>query len=254
MLNKRLGQHFLRDDAVVTALYDAIAPVRDDILLEIGPGDGVLTERLQQCGATVIALELDRRFAEQLSRRYQNQAHVRIVHTDALAADWRARAGGGARLVGNLPYNISTPLLLKMAAQTAWLRDCHVMVQKEVAQRVCAPPGGSDYGRLSVFLQLAFRPEWLLEVPPTAFVPPPQVDSAVIRLQPQTPPLLPPGFEQVVNAAFAQRRKTLKNALAALALDWRRCPIDGGRRAQSLAPAEFIQLAQYYFNEGRRTK
>lgn len=244
MLNKRLGQHFLRDEAVLAAIAAAIAPAAGQTIIEIGPGDGALTRHLEKSGARIVALEIDRRFAAALQQRYRSSAHIRIVCADALRADWRQLAGAQSRLAGNLPYNISTPLLLKMAHSSGWLGDCHVMVQKEVAERVCAAPGGAAYGRLSVSLQLFFQPQLLFEVPPDAFQPPPAVSSAALRLQAKAAPPLPPRFEEVLAAAFAQRRKTLKNALAALPLDWRRCPIDGQRRAQTLSPDEFIALAR----------
>ena len=175
MLNKRLGQHFLRDKSVLDALTAAIAPTAGQTILEIGAGDGALTNRLQHAGAQIVALEVDRRFADRLSARYQPQPNVSIIHADALTADWRSLTDSGSRLAGNLPYNISTALLLKIAAHSDWFTDCHVMLQKEVAQRICAAPASSDYGRLSVSLQLAFRIEWLFAVPPDAFTPPPAV-------------------------------------------------------------------------------
>ncbi len=259
MLNKRLGQHFLRDTAVLTAIADAIQPLPEQTILEIGPGDGALTEVLQQSGATVIALEIDQRFAEKLQQRYHQHPRIKIIHTDALAADWQELAGQNARLVGNLPYNISTPLLLKMAHNAHWLQDCHVMVQKEVGHRVCAAANSADYGRLTVSMQLWFAAQWLLDVAPEAFTPPPAVDSTVLRLQPRPPQPTPPHFEAVVTAAFGQRRKTLKNSLSSSTIDWtidwQHCPIDSSRRAQSLSVAEFIELAKYcrrtheYFSE-----
>ena len=184
MLNKRLGQHFLRDAAVQRAIVDAIAPAAGQTILEIGPGDGALTKHLQKTGAHLIALEIDKRFAAQLRTRYQGNPHIHILHADALRVDWQQTVSAGARLAGNLPYNISTPLLLKMVANADWLSDCHVMVQKEVGARITASPGNKAYGRLSVALQLSFSPQYLFDVPASAFTPPPAVDSAMLRLLP----------------------------------------------------------------------
>ena len=245
MLYKRLGQHFLRDTAVQHAIAGAIAPAAGQMILEIGPGDGALTQHLQKTGAHLTALEIDRRFAAQLRTRYQDNPRIHILHADALRVDWRQTVSAGARLAGNLPYNISTPLLLKMAANAGWLSDCHVMVQKEVGMRITASPGSKSYGRLSVALQLSFLPQHLFDVPASAFKPPPAVDSAVLRLLPAAPPPLPPHFDTLLIAAFGKRRKILKNALMAMQIDWQRCPLDGNRRAESLAPNEFLELARH---------
>lgn len=250
MLNKNLGQHFLRDEAVCAQILAALAPATAQTILEIGAGGGALTDALAHSGAQVVALEVDERFVTQLRTRHQDNPRVRIVHADALTADWQAVAGTAAqkvRLVGNLPYYISSPLLLKMAQHAPCLQDCHIMVQQEVAERVCAAPGGSAYGRLTVSLQIAFRAELLFSVPPAAFTPPPQVESAVVRLlpQPQPQPSLPPCFWQVLAAAFSQRRKTLKNALATLPMAWADCPVSPQRRAQTLSVEEFVTLAQH---------
>ena len=254
MLNKKLGQHFLRDEAVCAQLLAAIAPAAGQTILEIGSGGGALTDLLVESGACVCALEVDEKFAAQLQAKYRergsdhDRARVRIVHADALTADWRAlvgKTGARVRLAGNLPYYISTPLLMKMTQNAGWLQDAHLMVQEEVAQRLCAAAGGRLYGRLSVSVQLFFRAEYLFAVPPQAFAPPPQVGSAVVHLLPLAAPALPPAFWQVLAAAFNQRRKTLKNALAQLPMDWADCPIQPQRRAETLSVREFIALAQH---------
>lgn len=250
-LKKRFGQHFLHDAAVLAALTHAIAPTAEDHFLEIGPGDGALTDRLHAAGATVTALELDRRYAARLQHRYAAAARVTIHCADALAADWLPpplpQQSPPTRLAGNLPYNISAPLLFKMTRHARALSDCHIMVQKEVATRLCARPGAAAYGRLSVGIQLHFTARHLMDVPPQAFFPPPAVHSAVLRLTPPpTAPAIPPALNAILAAAFNQRRKTLKNALHPLISDWRDSPIPPGRRAQELAPAEFIALAAWF--------
>ena len=242
MSRKRFGQHFLRDEKIIDAIFAAINPRSGESFIEIGPGKGVLTDKLLASGAAVTAIEIDRDLVADLRHRYGDA--VNIISADVLRVDWRQLLMPPVRVVGNLPYNISTPLLLRLAEMASAWTDAHVMLQKEVADRLCATPSDAHYGRLSVRTQLAFSAAKILAVGPSAFSPPPKVDSVVLRLLPQLPPLeLSSVAESVLRAAFEKRRKTLKNALAAFTVDWQNAGIDGERRAQTLSPQEFLILA-----------
>ena len=246
---KRFGQHFLIDEAAIGAIVAAIAPRPDDLLAEIGPGLGALTAPLAACLAHLHVIEIDRDIAARL-REAHPAARVTVHEGDALRFDFTA-LGPRLRVVGNLPYNISTPLLFHLAEHVAALRDIHVMLQKEVVQRMVAAPATSDYGRLSVMLQYRFEMELVLTVPPAAFRPPPKVESAVVRMTPFS--RLPHRardetvLARIVTAAFAQRRKTLRNTLKAhfKAADFETVGIDPGLRAQDLGVAEFVRLADH---------
>lgn len=247
---KRFGQHFLHDRAIVQRILDAFDPQPDQTIVEIGPGPGALTGPLLGRIERMHAVELDRDLAAQLRAHYP-PAQLVLHEADALRFDFcaLAPAAGNLRVIGNLPYNISTPLLFHLLEQERCIHDMLFMLQKEVVTRMAAAPGGKDYGRLSVMLQWRLRVEKLFDVRPGAFTPPPKVDSAVVRL---TPHRMPPVavhdaavFARVVQAAFAQRRKTLRNnlkgvleaeALAALG-------IDPQRRAETLTLLEFSVLA-----------
>lgn len=248
---KRFGQHFLRDMRVVERIVAAFAPQPTDHVVEIGPGEGVLTRALVGRVARLDLVELDRDLAAQLAQTYADAPAITVHQADALKFDFRALAapGGTLRLIGNLPYNISTPLLFHALAQAERVRDMLFMLQKEVVERLSAAPGGKDYGRLSVMVQWRCRVENLFTVPPGAFYPPPKVDSAVVRLTPHaTPPVAvrnPATFARVVQAAFAQRRKTLRNSLKGVvsAEAMSALGIDPIRRAETLSLQEFAALA-----------
>ena len=215
---KRFGQNFLIDDGIIHAIVNAIHPQPTDIVVEIGPGLGALTQPLLERLPHLHAVELDRDIVARLQRRWPAERFT--VHScDALKFDFGS-LGHDLRIVGNLPYNISTPLLFHLMDFAAHIRDMTFMLQKEVVERMVAAPSTSDFGRLSIMLQRRFHLEWLLDVPPTAFDPPPKVDSAVVRLIPKTPaeivPLDEALFSRVVAAAFSQRRKTLRNTLGSL--------------------------------------
>jgi 16S rRNA (adenine1518-N6/adenine1519-N6)-dimethyltransferase len=246
---KRFGQHFLIDEAAIGAIVAAIAPRPDDRMAEIGPGLGALTTPLASCLAHLHVIEIDRDIVARLRQTYP-AARVTVHEGDALRFDFAA-LGPRLRVVGNLPYNISTPLLFHLAGYTSALRDIHVMLQKEVVQRMVAAPATSDYGRLSVMLQYRFEMELVLGIPPGAFRPPPKVESAVVRLVPfaQLPHRARDEvvFARVVAAAFAQRRKTLRNTLKAYfkAADFETVGVDAGLRAQDLGVAEFVRLADH---------
>ncbi len=241
---KRFGQHFLVDPAPIDAIVRAIDPRAGEALVEIGPGRGALTEPLlARCGALTV-IELDR----DLAARWRRRAGVEVVAADVLAVDLRALAAGRRlRIVGNLPYNISTPILFRLLDVADIVVDQHLMLQREVVQRMAAAPGGKAYGRLSVMLQWRYAIERLLDVPPAAFDPPPRVDSAVVRMLPlAAPPSLDQALlHEIVACAFSQRRKLLRHTLGRW-LEARDAAgeFDLQRRAEEVPVAEYVALAQ----------
>jgi 16S rRNA (adenine1518-N6/adenine1519-N6)-dimethyltransferase len=248
---KRFGQHFLHDPGILARIVAAIAPRPGDHLVEIGPGEGALTLPLLRAAGNLTAIELDRDLIAPLNAKAQNVGQLSIISGDALTVDLTALAEHARiRLVGNLPYNISTPILFHCLDHAAAIHDMHFMLQKEVVDRMAAAPGSKIYGRLSVMLQLRCTVEPLLRVPPGAFRPPPQVDSAVVRLVPLAPGDLPDVdfalVETVVRAAFGQRRKTLSNALSEIASTAQidAAGIDPRARAEQLAPSAYVALAR----------
>ncbi len=246
---KRFGQNFLIDDGIIHAIVNTIHPQPTDIVVEIGPGLGALTGPLLERLPHLHAVELDRDIVARLQRRWPAE-RLSVHSCDALKFDF-GQLGDDLRIVGNLPYNISTPLLFHMVAFSAHIRDMTFMLQKEVVERMVATPSTSDYGRLSIMLQRRFHLEWLLDVPPTAFDPPPKVNSAVVRLIPKAPSeiavLDDVLFARVVAAAFAQRRKTLRNTLGAFlkADDFAALNIDGGLRAEALPLSDYVAITEY---------
>ncbi len=248
---KRFGQHFLHDVGVIHRILTAVDPQPSDHVVEIGPGRGALTRGLLKLTDTLDAVELDRDLIEPLREACREWGDLRVHNADALTFDFcRLHPGEKAlRLVGNLPYNISTPLLFHLLDQAHCLRDMHFMVQKEVAKRLAAQPGGHCYGRLSVMVQYHCQATRLFDIGPRAFWPPPKVDSAVVRLVPHSQPPVtvknPVVFGQVVGRAFSQRRKTLRNALKELlsAAEIQAINIDPGLRAEVLDLAAFARLA-----------
>lgn len=247
---KRFGQHFLHDPGVLRRIVAAIDPVPGQPLVEIGPGEGALTDPLLAAGAVMHVIELDRDLAARL--RARGDPRLRVIEADVLSVDFRALAGElGAplRLVGNLPYNVSSPILFHALGQLDVIADMHFMLQKEVVERMAAAPGGKDYGRLGVMLQAWCEVDALFTVGPGAFRPPPKVDSAVARLRPRPPGTVdirdPGAFARVVKAAFAQRRKTLRNALQGVAdaAVVEAAGIDPGERAERVPVAGFVRLA-----------
>jgi 16S rRNA (adenine1518-N6/adenine1519-N6)-dimethyltransferase len=244
---KRLGQHFLTDRHYLDRIVAEIDPRPGEAMVEIGPGPGALTERLAQAVRPLHVVEIDRELAQALRGRFAPEAVV-VHEGDALEFDFGALPGD-LRVVGNLPYNVSTPLLFHVAAFAPRIRDCVFMLQKEVVERMVAAPDTADYGRLSVMLQYRFEMALAFRVPPGAFTPPPKVDSAIVRLRP-----LGEGrriardealFERIVAAAFSQRRKMLRSALRALvdAQAFAKAGIDPQRRGETLSVAEFADLA-----------
>ena len=247
---KRFGQHFLHDPAIIERLVHAIDPRTGDHFVEIGPGRGVLTRRLLATTlASLDAIEIDRDLSARLEVELDADPRFALHRADALATDLEALArsrGGPLRLVGNLPYNLSTPLLFHFIACRAALLDLHVMLQREVVARMAARPGTAEYGRLTVMLAPWVSAEPLFDVGPGAFKPPPRVWSTVVRLRvlPEPAFLVSRGFAQVVAAAFAHRRKTLRNALRGLltAADIEGCGIDPGARPETIPPSRFNDL------------
>ncbi len=248
---KRFGQNFLVDRQVVADIVNAVAPRREACVVEIGPGLGALTEPLLQRVDRLHVVEIDRDIVARLER--QHPPERLIIHAgDALEFDFSSVCADPAErmhIVGNLPYNISTPLLFHLADYADRVADMHFMLQKEVVERIVAAPGTADYGRLSVMLQYRFVADWLLDVPPDSFDPPPKVDSAVVRLIPRPAEQLtarsPERFASLVAAAFAQRRKMLRNNLKGVC-DEAFLVAQGiapTARAEELAVADYIRLA-----------
>lgn len=257
---KRFGQHFLTDGGIIDAIVDAIAPVAGQPMVEIGPGLAALTQPLVERLGHLTVIELDR----DLAVRLRQHPLLTVVESDVLKVDFRALAAqmlatptatvtatavplGKIRVVGNLPYNISTPILFHLLAQVEVIEDQHFMLQKEVIDRMVAKPSTSDYSRLSVMLQWRYDMANVLLVPPESFAPPPRVDSAVVRMVPlaQPPVLQVKTLETLVQVAFSQRRKILRNTLGKW-LDEKGFAgqFDLQRRAEEVTVAEFVTLAQ----------
>jgi len=246
---KRFGQNFLTDQSIITSLVDAISPQPDDLMVEIGPGLGALTKPLLQKLKLLHVVEVDRDIITWMQQAYPKH-NISIHQSDALKFDFRA-LGTHLRVVGNLPYNISTPILFHLLDNVAAITDMHFMLQKEVVERMVASPSTPAYGRLSVMLQYHLHMEYLFTVPPEAFDPAPKVESAFVRCVPHAS--LPRSahdtalFAKVVLAAFGQRRKTLRNTLK----DWlndedfSKLNIDSQLRAENLNVADFVKIANF---------
>lgn len=246
---KRFGQHFLADPAVIDAIVAAIRPERGDTMVEIGPGLSALTEPLLARLDHLHVVEIDRDLAARLRARHAPE-RLTVHEADALAFDFgRIAPEARLRIVGNLPYNISSPLLFHLAGFAERVIDQHFMLQKEVVDRMVAAAGAADYGRLSVMLQVRYEMESLFDVPPEAFDPPPRVESAVVRMIPRKPADVGLAdaalFARVVAQAFSQRRKMLRNTLASFA---ERLPLEAGglvptARAEEMPVAAFVRYA-----------
>ena len=249
---KRFGQHFLHDPAVLDRIVEAIGPRATDHLVEIGPGRGALTRRLVEAPhATLDAIEVDRDLVALLHSDLGNQPRLSVSEADALDFDFAGLAharGGKLRVVGNLPYNVSTPLLFHLLRNASSVEDMYFMLQREVVERIVATPGDDSYGRLTVMLAPWVRAERLFDVGPGAFHPPPKVWSAVVQLvvRPEAAFPVSPHFAAVVAAAFAHRRKTLRNAIKDLLSreQIEAAGIDPGVRPETLAPTAFNTLAR----------
>jgi 16S rRNA (adenine1518-N6/adenine1519-N6)-dimethyltransferase len=237
---KRFGQHFLHDPGILARIVDAVSPTANDFLVEIGPGEGALTAPLIERAGKLEAIELDRDLAADLAARFP-PFRLTVHCADALAFDF-ARFPAGMRLVGNLPYNISTPLLFHLARYAERVHDMHFMLQLEVVERMVAAPSTADYGRLSVALQARFAMEKLFTVSKGAFRPPPKVESAVVRLRPRATMLHID--EDLLRRAFSARRKQLRNALAGV--DFARAGIDPQLRPENLSPEDYARITDLF--------
>jgi len=242
---KRFGQHFLIDESILDAIVDAIAPEAGEALIEIGPGLGAMTRPLLARCERLTVIELDR----DLAQRLRGMSGIEVIESDVLQVDFAALAHARAqrlRVVGNLPYNIWSPILFHLLGYVVHVIDQHFMLQKEVVERMAAGPGGKDYGRLSVMLQWRYDIESVLDVPPEAFDPPPRVDSAVVRMRPRAdaPAVDPKLLGELVRVAFSQRRKLLRHTLGRW-LDARGYAgvFDVQRRAEEVPVAEYLALA-----------
>jgi 16S rRNA (adenine1518-N6/adenine1519-N6)-dimethyltransferase len=253
---KRFGQHFLVDPGVVDAIVRAVNATEDDVIVEIGPGEGAITDAFARAAEELHVVELDRDLAAKLRTRYADQPNVTVHEGDALQFDFSS-VGQSIRVVGNLPYNISTPLLFHLLEYREQILDMHFMLQKEVVERMAAGPGSKAYGRLGIMLGCHLGIEPLFDVPPEAFAPPPEVNSAVVRLDP-----LPPGTFEIedeealsalVAKAFMKRRKTLRNALKdeAEADDFAAVGIDPGLRPEQVSIADYVELGNYLKHKSR---
>jgi 16S rRNA (adenine1518-N6/adenine1519-N6)-dimethyltransferase len=234
---KRFGQHFLHDPRVLARIVDSVSPSPDDFLVEIGPGEGALTAPLIERAGKLEAIELDRDLAADLAARFP-PFKLTVHCADALEFDF-ARFPAGMRLVGNLPYNISTPLLFHVARYAERVRDMHFMLQLEVVERMVAAPSTSEYGRLSVALQARFAMDKLFTVSKGAFRPPPKVESAVVRMV----PLAQPRYvdDDLLRRAFSARRKQLRNALPDV--DFAAFGIDPKLRPENLSPEDYARIS-----------
>lgn len=246
---KRFGQNFLVDHGVINAIVSAINPKRDDLVVEIGPGLGAITEPLMQRVDHLHVVEIDRDLIARLKKQHAPE-RMTIHEGDALAFDF-ASIGKNLRLVGNLPYNISTPLLFHLADYVDVLHDMHFMLQKEVVERMVAEPGNADFGRMSVMLQYRFYLEWLIDVPPESFDPPPKVQSAVVRLIPKPVSELnaksQEKLSQVVLTAFSQRRKMLRNTMKGMLSDagFAELGIAPTLRPEDVSVEDYVRIANY---------
>lgn len=248
---RSLGQNFLRDEAVVERIVNALDLKESDTVIEIGPGDGALTNKLVETGANAVAIEIDTELVPTLRKQFQSYRNFRVIEADVLKTEFEGlietRDAGKAKLVGNLPYYISTAILQKLASDRARFSRLVLMLQREVAQRVTALPGDSERGFLTVIVEAAFEASCLFDVPPTAFYPQPKVWSSVIALTPKPPsPADEPQFADLLGASFVQKRKTILNNLKHIrsnaSLILHEANIDPKRRAETLNLDEWLTL------------
>lgn len=249
LAKKRFGQNFLTDQAIIASLVSAIAPITDDVMVEIGPGLGALTKPLLKKLNLLHVVEIDRDIISWMEKEYAKLS-IQIHNSDALKFDFTS-LGEQVRVVGNLPYNISTPILFHLLDNIHHITDMHFMLQKEVVERMVASPSTAAYGRLSVMLQYKLNMSYLFTVPPEAFEPAPKVESAFVRCVPfATLPVTANDeafFAKIVLAAFSQRRKTLRNTLKPFMTDadFTAVDINPQLRAENLSVAEFVRIANH---------
>lgn len=262
-MSKKLGQNFLVDEYLVSGIVHAAGITPEDTVLEIGPGIGTLTQGLAETGARIVAVELDRKLVGVLGKTLEGYDNVRVIHGDILKIDIsREISAERYRVVANLPYYITTPIIMKLLEDRLPIDVLVTMVQKEVAERMVAKPGGKDYGALSVAVQFYTIPEIVLQVPPASFIPPPAVESAVIRCRVREKPPVELAderlFFRVVKGAFSQRRKTLSNALKTTGISSEKIAeilaasgIDGTRRGETLSLDEFALIANEWYKQNK---
>ena len=248
---KKWGQHFLRDPWILQKMVQAIRPQQTDWMIEIGPGEGVLTELLLPHVAHLDVIEIDPELAAHLQKRWQHESRFTLHHQDALQFDARALTQEPVRIVGNLPYQISTPLLFHLLETAPHAVDYHFLLQKEVVDRMCAQAGEDAYGRLSVMTHYHWKPTALFDVAPGAFSPPPQVQSTFVRLNPHTPTVLAHDythFANLVREAFNHRRKTIYNALKRFVPQtvFEQLGLSPTLRPEMLSVEDFVRLANYF--------
>lgn len=264
--SKRLGQNFLIDPILVKEIVEEANITKEDNVLEIGPGIGTLTQALSETGANIKSVEIDRRLIDILSHTLEGYDNVQIINGDILKVDINDIMGNKPfKVVANLPYYITTPIIMELLEKNLPIESITVMVQKEVAERMVAKPGGKTYGALSVAVQYYTDPEIVLAVPPKSFMPPPEVDSVVIRcdvlVKPKVDVLHKKTFFSLVKAAFGQRRKTLNNAIKTLGIhkeiidkSFDEANIDAKRRGETLSLLEFATLSNKIYENTKNER
>lgn len=257
---KRFGQNFLQDAAVIHRIIAAVRPSSHDHIVEIGPGQGALTQFLVPAVQRFDAIELDRDLIPGLQAQFATHPQFHLHQSDVLKFDWHTLPKDQTwRVVGNLPYNISSPLLIQLFHLSPYIKDMHVMLQKEVADRLVANPGIKQFGRLTVMAQYHCKVTKLFEIPPSAFNPPPKVTSAMIVLSPKTSPSVLcddlDALATITRHAFSQRRKTLSNALKAILpnVDWSAMGIDASARPEQIAVDDYVRLANMWLKRGSQS-
>ena len=248
---KRFGQNYLIDKNIINKIISIINPQKDDIIIEIGPGQGALTQYLASSSAKIFAFEIDKRVIEQLKEKFEN---VTFINADFLEIDLRELESSSLRIVGNIPYNITSPIIFKIFENNSLIRDAVLMVQYEVAKRMIAKVGTKDYGILSVLLKFFTDTELCFKVSPNVFYPKPKVYSAVVKMKIKECPdeIFNKTFINVVKAAFGNRRKILKNSFSNsifAQLNFEKSKIDLSKRAEQLDLADFIQLTNFILNK-----
>lgn len=248
---KRFGQNFLIDHEIINGIVRAVHPKKDDQIVEIGPGKGAITELLAAECDNLSVIELDRDLVPWLKVKFEKHPNFKLFQADALRFDFNDLMVDNQplRIVGNLPYNISTPLIFHLLSYSGKVKDMHFMLQKEVVKRMTAQPGSGAYGRLGIMVQYYCQTEDLFEVPPTSFDPPPKVDSAIVRLVPhKTLPFVANNvktLESLVNAAFQQRRKTLRNTLKQILTEEQlaQMPVDLSLRPENISIEDYVKMS-----------
>lgn len=253
---KRFGQHFLHDKAIIQRLVHAIAPEKHHHIIEIGPGQGALTVPILNLIGEMDAVELDRDLIPALIQRCADKGKLTVYQADALAFDFASLFDGktSLRIIGNLPYNISTPLIFHLLTFAAYISDMYFMLQKEVVDRLAAKAGDESYGRLGVMVQYHCEVTALFDVPPSAFYPPPQVESSIVKLVPYHD--IPhtarnyQHFSTIVKEAFSHRRKTLRNSLKNLVgdADWDKITVDATLRPEQLNVEDYLKISNHFFS------